>query len=161
MLELVVKSYADIVYARETYDQIIEELRPLLPIHWQELAVYKDIPLDPDYEFYKRVADADRLMIYTARNGGALIGYAIFSIHPRHPHYATLKYAINDIIWLHPDQRHKKIGLGFREFWDKQLYDMGVQLVVIDTKVSHPDLMYLLKNGGYTTRSAGLEKRLR
>jgi GNAT superfamily N-acetyltransferase len=149
-----------IVYAKETYARVIDEIRPLLVEHWQELAVYKDIPLDPDWKLYEHLDGAGELIIYTARLDGALIGYSIFSIHRRHPHYAKLSYALNDIIWIHPDHRHQGFGRNFRDFWDKQLYALGMRLVVIDTKVSHPDLMFLLKNGGYTTRSAGLEKRL-
>lgn len=150
-----------IMFAQETYERIVDEILPLLPKHWEELAVYKDVPLEPDYDLYEKAAKAEKLVIYAARLDGALIGYSIFSVHARHPHYSSLKFAINDIVWIHPSFRERGFGRAFRDFWDKALYDLGVGLAVIDTKVSHPALRFLLEDGGYTVRSAGLEKRLR
>lgn len=151
-----------ISYGTETYDQIIDELHPMLFEHWKELAVYKDIPLAPDFDFYRDAARRGRIMIYTAReHDGTLIGYSIFAVHPSHPHYTGIAWAANDIIWLRPDYRRQGIGGAFQAFWDAKLTELGMTLVVIDTKVTHPELMYMLKAGGYTTRSCGMEKRLR
>ena len=147
-------------FAAESYADIIGDILPLLPEHWAELAVHKDIPLDPAYEFYSEMDKIGALKIFTARKDGALIGYSIFVVRPRHAHYA-IGWAMNDIVWLHPDHRNEGVGTAFVGFWDAALRDLGVTLAHINAKVSHPALMYLLKKCGYVTIECGMEKRLR
>ena len=37
----------------EQWPEFIEEAKPMLPIHWEELALNKDkVPLDPQYYIY-------------------------------------------------------------------------------------------------------------
>ena len=146
-------------FAVETYDQIIEEIKPMLPEHWAELAVHKDIPLDPDFEFYRRAHEAGMLLFLTCRKEGALIGYAIWVVKT-HPHYRAHTWALNDIVWLHPDHRGEKTGRAFVTFWEAEFTSRGVNVVHVDTKVAVPALFYLLKSCQYVTTSAGLEKRL-
>lgn len=145
--------------AVETYEQIVDEIVPLLPQHWAELAVHKDIPLDPDYEVYARGADAGLIKFMTVRKEGALIGYAIWVVKP-HPHYKGHAWALNDIVWLHPDHRRMHIGRAFVEFWEAMLTKWGVAVVHVDTKIVAPQLLYLLKGCGYDVTGVALEKRL-
>lgn len=150
----------DIRFARERFADVIEEGKPLLMQHWAEIAVHKDIPLDPEWSFYQAMDDAGALKIFTARKDGVLIGYAVFVVRPRHAHYA-ISWAVNDIVWIHPDHRNMGVGSAFAAYWDAALRDLGVTVVSIDTKVAHPALMYLLKDCGYATVVCGMEKRLR
>jgi GNAT superfamily N-acetyltransferase len=147
-------------FATERYRDVIGEGQSMLMAHWAELAVHKDIPLDPEYAFYEKMDDIGALRIYTVRSEGQLIGYSIFVVRPRHAHY-NIGWAMNDIVWLHPEHRNEGVGAAFVAFWDQELTALGVTLVHINAKVSHPALAYLLKKCGYVVIEAGYEKRLR
>lgn len=146
-------------FAVETYDQIIDEIKPMLPEHWLELAVHKDIPLDPDYDFYRKASEAKMLLFMTVRKESALIGYSIWVVKP-HPHYQRHKWAINDIVWLHPQHRGMQLGRNFVTFWERKLRELNVAVIHVDTKLVAPQLLYLLQNSGYETTGVAVEKRL-
>ena len=51
-------------YEAENLRDILEELKPLLKEHWEEVAWYKDkIKLKPDYEKYLGMEDQDKLLV--------------------------------------------------------------------------------------------------
>lgn len=146
--------------ATEAYGAIVDEVRPLLPGHWEELAVYKDIPLDPAWDFYEGMDKLGALKIFTVRKSGALIGYSIFAVRPRHAHY-NFAWAMNDIVRIEPEHRNFGVGRALVDYWDAELAAMGVAIVHVNAKVQHPELMYLLKACGYETIECGMQKRLR
>lgn len=149
-----------ISFAEETItDATLAEAKPLLEQHWREIALYPDIPLDPDYEFYKSASKVGLLHAYSARDAGQLIGYTLFVVQ-RHRHYRSLVSASNDIIWIHPDHRKAKIGSRFCDFWDEELKKLGVRVCHINTKVLHPALQWLLMSKGYAEVEKAFEKRL-
>lgn len=144
-------------FAVESFDDIIDEIRPLLPLHWRELAAYPDIPLNPDFEFYKRAGDAGHIRYYTARLGAGLIGYAIFTVVPRHPHYMGQSFAIADICWVHPDHRTFGIGSALFDFIENDLKGF---VISVGDKISSPALGLLLRGRGYDPLSVTYSKRL-
>lgn len=150
---------SEIVFAMESYDQLATEIKPLLPEHWAELAVHKDIPLDPNYERYRLGYEAGMILFMTVRKAEALIGYAIWVVNP-HPHYQTHAWALNDIVWLHPDHRGQHLGFSFVKFWEKEFRSRDIAVVHVDTKTAAPQLLHLLHGCGYETSSVGVEKRL-
>lgn len=150
---------SEIAFAIETYDQIIGEIKPMLPEHWLELAVHKDIPLDPDYEFYAKASAAGLLTFMTVRKEGALIGYAIWVVKA-HAHYKAHTWALNDIVWLHPDHRGMSTGRALVAFWEAEFRARGVAVIHVDTKISTPQLLYLLRSCDYDTTGMAMEKRL-
>ena len=150
---------SDIAFAVETYDEIIGEIKPMLPEHWAELAVHKDIPLDPDYAFYARANATGQLRFITVRKSGDLIGYAIWVVK-RHPHYQMHTWALNDIVWLHPDHRGMALGRQLVNFWESKFTEWGVHVVHVDTKIVAPQLLYLLKGCGYDVTGVALERRM-
>jgi GNAT superfamily N-acetyltransferase len=138
-----------IAYAREDYDEIINELRPLLPVHWAEMAQRQDeIPLDPDFDWYKRASDLGMCVAYTAREDGQLIGYCIVLISPRHAHYAH-RWAKDDTIWLRADRRNLGVATGLFDFMEADLRQGGPIVLQIETRHQHPALEFLLRGRGY------------
>jgi|HubBroStandDraft_6_1064221.scaffolds.fasta_scaffold06262_5 ribosomal protein S18 acetylase RimI-like enzyme len=139
-----------ITYAREDYAEIIDELRPLLPIHWAEISQRKDIPLDPDFDFYERANRAGVLWAYSARVGPAreLAGYCIMTYSARHAHYDHA-WAKDDTLWIHPDHRNLGFGNGLFDFFEADLRAMGPVVIQIETRHGHPALEFLLKSRGY------------
>ena len=65
-----------IEFKEEGYDDVINEILPLLEGHWQEIALNQDtIKLNPDYEQYKVLFKAGAMRMVTAREDGELVGY--------------------------------------------------------------------------------------
>jgi hypothetical protein len=91
---------------------VVEDVQPLLALHYEELTLNKErVKLDPMWERYAQLeaSHRDALQIFTARDDGALVGYAAFFVQP-HLHYRALFPAINDVIFVHP-QRRNSTGL--------------------------------------------------
>ncbi len=87
----------------ESFTDRLDELKPLLPLHYDALALNKDqVPLDPQYEIYFAREAAGELMFVTLRDTGRLIGYWIAFIAPG-LHYRTCLTATMDIWFIHPD----------------------------------------------------------
>jgi len=146
-----------IAYARESYDQAIGDVRPWLEQHWREMAQRQDdIPLDPDFDTYKRLFDMGLMAIYTARDDGRLIGYCIMYIAPRHLHYAH-RWAKDDTIWIEPKHRNIGVAMGLFEFFEQDLAKDGPIVIQIESRYGHPALEQLLDARGYspTGRIAG------
>jgi hypothetical protein len=148
------------VYARETYEEVISDILPLLPLHHQELALYQDtIPLEPDLEFYRTASAAGILRVYTARHGHDLIGYAIY-LTRNHPHYKSHRWAVCDIIWIDPDHRNAGIGNGLYDFIERDLRAGGPVVIHTTSKAGHPELGFLLGSRGHALVEMGYSKRI-
>lgn len=113
---------------------VFSEGSALLEKHFKEVAHYQDIPLNPDKETYFRCEDADTLRVFTAREIGDLIGYAIFFIK-HNMHYKDSKQAVQDVIFIHPEKRG--LGLSFINYCDDELREIGVQAVYHHVKRAH------------------------
>lgn len=135
-------------FARETVATVIDEIGPLLFAHWQEIAQYPDIPLNPDFDHYTRAEMHGQLRVYTARHERDLAGYAVYIVAPA-LHYANSLQAKQDVLFLKPQYRHGRIGWKLIQFADVQLRADGVQVVYQHMKTDH-DFGPLLERLGYT-----------
>lgn len=125
-------------YKAEFIKDVLEELKPLLEDHWEEVAWYKDkIKLNPDYEKYIMMQEANSLLFVTARDEGKLVGYNVNFLQ-YHPHYSDHIFAVNDIIFLHPDYRHGKVAKEMLEGTEELLKHLGVSVVTLHMKPAHP-----------------------
>lgn len=80
----------------------MKEVRPLLPLHYAELAANQDkVPLDPQWDVYEERHRRGEILLVTAREGGALIGYFVGFVCPA-LHYRTCLTLTMDIFWLEP-----------------------------------------------------------
>lgn len=94
----------------ESLTRGLGELKPLLPHHWAEIAIFTDrMPLDPDYGAYLAADACGELTYVTAREDGRLIGYTLFWVKP-HLHYRSTLTATMDLIYLWPDHRMNGTG---------------------------------------------------
>lgn len=116
---------------------LLNEIKPLLFEHWEEIAVNKDkIKLDPDYDSYLYLAKTGLLKVYTVRDNGKLVGYYSTLVTP-HLHYRNNTYAINDLIFLIPEFRGKLVGLKLIKFAEQELKKLGVSVIMLHTKTEH------------------------
>ena len=136
------------IYAVEDPALFINELRDIIPTHYDELCVTKNFPLMPDYEAYGRLYVAKMLKCVTVRtDDAALIGYAIFIVQP-HLHYKTCKTAFEDLYYLKKEHRLGRTGIRLFQFAEQALREDGVNRIIMHTKV-HLDNSRLFEYLGY------------
>jgi GNAT superfamily N-acetyltransferase len=148
-----------VLFARERIVEVFGEITPLLQAHWEEIAHYPDIPLNPDYDRYVQAERNDQLRIFTVRLESKLIGYAIYGVNVG-MHYRTCLIALQDILFVLPSHRRGRIALRLIEYADRQLQGEGVQVVIQHVKSSHPALARLLELQKYELMDHIYTKRL-
>lgn len=122
----------------ENLTEVLEELKPLLPLHWEELALNKDdVPLDPQYEIYLERDARGEVVFATLRDAGELIGYFVGFINPG-LHYKTCLTCIMDIFYLVQDKRGKNGGVILFQKVEKELIRRGVQRWFVGEKLHKP-----------------------
>lgn len=137
--------------------ELLEEVKPLLEKHWNEIAHFKDIPLDPDYDLYIKMQNLKMLRCYSMRDGdGQLVGYSVYMVR-HNMHYRSCLTAVEDIIFVHPEKRG--YGMFFISWCDDQLKALGVQVVTHHIKFDF-DWSKALMRQGYEKTDMQLCKRL-
>lgn len=132
----------------EKFVPFLEEVKPLLQGHWDELALNKDrVPLDPQYDQYLKYDNEGKILVVTLRAGGRLVGYFVGMIAPGF-HYKTCLTYIMDIFYVVPEFRGKNGGVLMVQFLEKELNRRGVNRMFVGTKC-HKDAGYLFEKLGY------------
>lgn len=142
-------------------DELIDELKPLIKRHYDEIALNKeDVPLDPDWDQYKALGDAGRMLVVCVRNENSeLIGYSVFFL-AHHIHYKQTLVANNDVLYLAPEHRNSKVGLRLIKDSETACRARGVNKIIWHVKFAHDfrDILYRL---GYADEDAIVGKILR
>lgn len=137
-----------IVYAEEKLKDCLEEMKPILRLHYEEIAMYKDkIPLDPDYSKYFLLEEEGIFHAVTVRDEGKLIGYFLSLVTPS-IHYSQTVYAVNDILYVHPNYRLSGVGQEMFRFAEEKLKEKGADVIAIHMKTALP-FDSLCKGMGY------------
>ncbi len=118
----------------ETLANGLEELKPLLPVHWEELALNQDeVPLDPQYEEYLKRERLGMVLYVTLRKSGKLIGYFVGFVAPG-MHYKTCLTLTMDIFYIYPDHRGDGGGLILFNMVKREAKRRGVQRWFVGNK---------------------------
>lgn len=129
---------SDIVFARESFEGILEELKPIFSQHWEEIAMYQDVvEYAPDWDKYFALERSDILHLLTARDDGKLVGYFMALVIPG-MHYKHTTYAMNDILFLHPDYRKTGLSIDLFKYAEAYFVGLGVDVMSIHMKVYAP-----------------------
>ena len=139
-------------------DNFIEEVTPLLEEHRDELCLYDDFVLNPNWDAYSKLEEMGMFVIYTARCEGELVGYAAYAIH-QNMHYSDKKHAVQDVLYIKPGRRGAMMGMKLLKFADDELIELGVNLVSHHSKVRN-DIGPLLMKIGYHLAEYIYERRL-
>lgn len=116
----------------------LEELKPLLPLHWEELGIYKDkMPLDPKWDTYAAFEAQGELLYVALRHQGRLVGYFIGVITPG-LHYQTTLTCKMDIAFVLPEFRKGGAGTVLFDAVKAELKRRGVKLWWVGSKDHHP-----------------------
>lgn len=133
----------------ESFEENLEYLKPLLPIHYQELALNQDkVPLSPQFDKYVAAEQRGELIFITLRKAGQMVGYFIGFVSPG-LHYSTCLTCQMDIFYVLPEHRGDGAGFHLFKFVEKQLKNRGVQRMFVDSKM-HKDASWLFEKLGYT-----------
>jgi len=93
-------------------------------------------PLDIDWPRYQMLERMGMYVVVFALHGGALVGYRGFFLDPS-IHYQSLKWAVNDILYVDPDHRQSWIGWQLIRKSDEMLKTKGVHMVVQADRKAH------------------------
>ncbi len=133
-------------FQSEKFEDCVEEMKAIVPLHYDELALDQDIiPLDPDWDRYVHAEKLGVLDFFTIRDGEQLVGYVI-SMLGGHIHYKSTKHAQVDIYFVHPDYRKNGVGFNFFKAWEEHLKAAGVIKIITGTKLhkNHTEFFKLL-----------------
>lgn len=135
---------ADLVFAVEPFRQAYADAPALLRTHWREIAKNKELlTLNPDEAFYDKADQSGTILIVTARHQGALVGYFLWYMIPRHPHYAHVRVAEAGIHFLLPEYRRGLNGYRLVREACRFAVEAGARFLTIRYKLAHdhPELM--------------------
>lgn len=137
-----------ITCAVEPFPRFMEEVKPILPIHWKELALNQDkVPLDPDYDQYLKLDAAGQILLMVVRKDSVLIGYFIGLVR-RHLHYRSWLTCGMDIFYVHPEHRGSRIGVQLFKAVEVECERRGIQGLIVGSKL-HKDASWLFDYLGY------------
>ena len=132
----------------ESLTERLEEMIPLFPLHYEELALNKDkVPLDPQYNIYLERDARGEVVFVTMRDAGELIGYFVGFVAPG-LHYRTCLTCTMDIFYVHPDKRNGTTGVRLFRAVEKELKRRGVQRWFVGSKC-HKDASVLFERLGF------------
>lgn len=131
----------------ENLTERLEEMKPLFPLHWEELALNKDrVPLDPQYDVYLERDARGEVLFVTLREVGELVGYFVGFVVPG-LHYRTCLTLTMDIFYVRPDKRGRCGVKLFREV-EREAKRRGVKRMFVGSKC-HKDASWLFERLGY------------
>ena len=134
-------------YQIEPMSDIIEDMKPMLYAHWEEIATNKEVkPLDPDYDKYLALEEQGILRVMTVRCSGVLCGYFVSFVMP-HLHYMQTKMAMNDIMYVAPEHRGGTVAYRLIKNSIFDLKNINVDIMTIHMKVEYPFRNLLTKLG--------------
>lgn len=124
-----------VAYQWERLDRLLDDgLDDIAREHWHEVGLNKDrIPFDPNYLRFMEMEDKGLFKIMAARRGGTLVGYNGFFTMP-HLHYWSSFHALNDVIYVDPDERGWT-GIRLIREAEKLLLAMGVKKIMYHSKL--------------------------
>lgn len=145
-----------LVYAKESAIDAILEIEPLARDHYNEIAVHMGEPYDPDWNAYRLMEQAGYLRVYTARDDGRLVGYAVFFLRP-HQHSKASMQAFSDLLYIARESRGH--GHDFIRWCDLQLKADGAR-VVYQSVTPYCDFSKTLERLGYEDLGRTFGRRL-
>ena len=113
-----------------TVDEMLAEAQTLFDEHYEEIARIKHVMvLKPDEETYRKSEEMGTIFILSARQGDKLIGYSVNFV-TNHLHYADLRIAQNDLLFISKEHRGGRIGLKLIRETENHATSLGCKLML-------------------------------
>jgi GNAT superfamily N-acetyltransferase len=123
---------------RERFADCALELAQLFPVHWEELALFKDrMPLAPQYAEYVAREERGQLFLIVARWDGKIVGYYVAQVAPGF-HYERTLTAHQDIVYILPEVRDRGLSLPLFRAVERELKRRGVGPWYAGYKTTNP-----------------------
>ena len=132
-------------FSGEKASEMIPDAMKLFSEHWNEINLYEDIPLDPDFELYKKLDEMKLIRVFTARDDGKLVGYCVYAVASDRQHKNTIQ-AVQDLLFITKEKRG--FGMDFIKWCDDMLKKEGVEVVYQHSNKDH-DFGPVLERIGY------------
>ena len=133
-----------VLFATEPFESVYKEAKPLLELHFQEIAKNKDLlsAPNPSMEVYNQAVKEGKLLLITARSAWRLVGYFLW-IMIRHSHYQHVIVAEEDLHYLLPEYRRGMTGYLLMKYACQVASNNGAGMLIAREKVGHehPALM--------------------
>ena len=124
---------ASLMFAAEPFADVLSELHLMHQEHWSETERHRHgLKLNPDYECMLADAAAGRLIQFTARHEGKLVGnLRVYLGRSRH---TQTVFGSEDTLYLTPLHRRGRNAMRFVQYAEKCLASMGVAEVRCNAK---------------------------
>ena len=134
------------------------EICKFVQAHYDEVNVFKDRPLDINWDQYLKIDAAGNYRLVVARIDGELVGWIGFFVydHLRHIGY---KMAKEDWYYVVPKFRKQGIGRALFQHAETVLQKANVHRVLLSCKVNH-DHSELIQSLKYTHHEKNFTKLL-
>ena len=117
-----------------TVDEMLAEAQTLFDEHYEEIARNKHVMvLKPDEITYRKSEEMGSIFILSARQDDVLIGYSVNFVS-NHLHYADLKLAQNDLLFISKEHRGGRVGLKLIKETEKHATSLGCKLMLWHAK---------------------------
>lgn len=119
----------------ESLTEGIEEIKPLFPLHYEELSLHQfhGIPLNPQYGVYLARDSRGEILYATLRENGVIAGYFVGFIAPG-LHYQDCLTLTLDIFYVVPEHRGNGGGLILFNAVKKEAKRRGVKAWFVGNK---------------------------
>lgn len=144
------------VIRAERLADILPELHPLHELHWSETEGYRHgLALNPDYLAFIAAEKSGRMLLFTVRKDGELVGNMRFFISSSLHTQTT--YASEDTLYLVPSARGGFLSSALIKFAERSIKRLGIHEVRLSTKtVNKSDV--LMRRLGYEHAVNGFVK---
>jgi GNAT superfamily N-acetyltransferase len=148
-------------YACETVAEVLDEILPLVYRHNEEISydITSGDPLDIDVDLYSRLHEHGLLKVFTAREDGQLIGYALFHL-AFSMQRKYLKQAHEGGFYVRPEFRRGHVAIKFIAYIARELAKEDCHMVLYSSPAANPKFGELLHLLGYSKVDEVYARRL-
>ena len=140
------EEYKGFVFGAERFVDAVRELTPLHVDQWAEvderLAV---LPFRPNYDAYADLDRAGRIVQFTIRKDGELVGYCMVNVFES-LHTRTMS-AVEDSFYMAPAHRGGFTMIRFVKYMVRCLESIGIHEIRVTSKVSNKSYLLMERAG--------------
>ena len=125
----------------ERFADIVQELHPLHEAHWLETEKFRHgLKLNPDYLAMVAMERSGRLIQFTVRHRGVLVGNLRIFIHTSL--HTQTKFASEDSLYISKEHRGGFLAMALIRFAEHALYVIGIDEIRVNSKlVNNADVL--------------------